>query len=416
MSSVSSPPAARLDPAGGKLAALVDLAALAASTDSAQLAALGAQLRHAGVTPRALAAWAGTARIAALPARLEAIGAPDTPATPAAAVLALLVGGAELHADAWRLPDALLAPLAPLATCDLVERAGDHLRARVAIVPLGAALLVCDRLDAAIDRDLVCWPDDSSHHLATAIPPGRRADWLDLGCGSAFAPLARPELAHRITGIDLNPRAVRYAQLGAALSGIAHIAVARGDIADPQAPAELVTCNAPMPDPDDVPAISHRPHAVAGPHDAGSLQAGADSIPAISHRPHAIAGAHASGSLHGSDSSAPPRSPRLRGALPEIWRHADRGFFERLWPALLRAVRPGGLIVVHGACDALQPALAAAPGERVLVRYTPDGVPGFAIAWWRPDAPARLVSTHRALTAERPHLDPRDRDDALAAP
>jgi len=33
------------------------------------------------------------------------------------------------------------------------------------------------RLDAPTERALVCWPDDSSHHLATAIPPGRRADW-----------------------------------------------------------------------------------------------------------------------------------------------------------------------------------------------------------------------------------------------
>lgn len=321
------------------------------------LAALGARLRDAGLTPRALAAWAGTARVSALPARLDALPAPETPA---AAVLALLVAGAELARERLRtVPDATIEQL---IACELLDREADRLRARVAIVPIASALLVCDRLDAAIERDLVCWPDDSSHHLATAIPAGRRAAWLDLGCGSAFASLARPELAGQIAGVDVNPRAVRYAALGAALSGIAHLTASLGDIGDAREAANLVTCNAPMPP--------------------------------------------------GNDRD-PTRGDRLRGAMPELWRSADPDFFARLWPALPRAVRPGGLIVVHGACSVVLPALEDAPGERVVVTYTPDGVPGFAIAWWRPDAPARLATARRGLTPDRPHLDPRDHDDAL---
>jgi len=314
------------------------------------MAALGAQLRDAGLHARALAAWAGTARVAALPARLETL-APAT--TPAAAVLALFVAGAEVARDRLRLPEAAIAAL---FAHELIEDVAGRLRARVAIVPLDATLVVCDRLDAPVERDLVCWPDDSSHHLATAIPPGRRADWLDLGCGSAFAPLARPELARRIVGIDVNPRAVRHARLGAALSGIAHVEACLGDIADPHEPAELVTCNAPMP--------------------------------------------------------GAPEAVRL-AYLPEVWRHAEPDFFARLWPALRRAVRPGGWIVVHAACSALVPALAEAPGERVVVTYTPEGAAGFAVAWWRPDGPVRLITARRALTPERPHVDARDREDAL---
>jgi methylase of polypeptide subunit release factors len=335
----------------------------AAPADLAELAALGAQLRDAGLAARALAAWAGTPRISALPARLEAMR--ESPATPAAAILALLVAGAEVARGALRtLPGAAIERL---IAWQLVEREGEQLRAHLAIVPLGAGLLVCDRLDAPIGRELVCWPDDSSHHLATAIPPGRRADWLDLGCGSAFAALARPELAARITGIDINPRAVSCARLGAALSGVAQLAAAPGDIADPHDPAELVTCNAPMP----------------------ALRAGAPR--------------DGDGGRH-----------RLRSVLPEVWRHADPDFFDRLAPALARAVRPGGLIVVHAARAALLPALADAPGERVIVSYTPEGTPDFAVAWWRPDAAPRLATGRRALTPDRPHLDPRDRDDALA--
>jgi SAM-dependent methyltransferase len=327
------------------------------AAEVAELAALGAQLRNAGLHARALAGWAGTARLSALPARFDALpaGAP----TPAAAVLALFVAGAEVARDRLRtLPDAAIDQL---AAWQLLDHNAGVLRARVAILPLGAALLVCDRVDAPVEHAVVCWPDDSSHHLATAIPPGRRARWRDLGCGSAFAPLARPELAHQIAGVDINPRAVRHARLGAALSGRSQLAISAGDIGDPHEPADLVTCNAPMPD--------------------------------------------------------PPADPdRVQTTIPEVWRRADPDFFPRLWPALACAVRPGGMAVVHAASAAILPALVDAPGERVVVTYTPDGVPGFAVAWWRPDAPPRLATARRALTPERPHLDPSDRDDALTQP
>jgi SAM-dependent methyltransferase len=338
----------RHDAAGG-LAATAMSAEPDPQASTAGLAALGGQLRDAGLTARAVAAWAGTARIAALPARLAAHR--EAPATPAAAILALLVGGAELARDRLAGRAALVAALIARG---MVEPRDDRLRATVAIVPLGQALLVCDRLDAPAERELVCWPDDSSHHLATAIPPGRRDAWLDVGCGSAFAALARPELAARIAGVDVNPRAVRHARLGAALSGLAHVTAEAGDAGEAQPPADLVTCNAPIPE------------------------------------------------------------PALGSTVPALWRYAEPALFDRLWPALRRAVRPGGMIVVHAASDAMLPALADADGERVIVTYTPAGVRGFAVAWWRPDAPARLVSAHRALSPDRPHLDPRDREDALA--
>ena len=324
-----------------------------ASPHDASLARIGACLRDAGLTARALAAWAGTSRIAALAARLDAIRA--RPATPAAGVLGVFVAGAELEATRLRVPAAVLDELAAHA---LIERAGELVRARVAIVPLGAALMVCDRADAPVARDRVSWPDDSSHHLATAVPVGRRARWLDVACGSGFAPLARPELAAQIVAVDLNERAVRLAELGARLSGIAQLACVAGDIGASHAPADLVTCNAPIP-----------PLALAE-----------DAAPGAAER----------------------------------WRYAEHGFFDRMWPALRRAVRPGGMIVVHAAQDALLAALGHADGERVVVTYTPADVRGFSIAWWRPDAPARFATTHRALSVARPHVDPADREAALA--
>ncbi|MBA3452484.1 MAG: methyltransferase domain-containing protein [Deltaproteobacteria bacterium] len=246
------------------------------------LRALGQRLVAAGLTPRALAAWSGTDRISSLPWKVSDLSARDP--VPAASGLALLVAGAELPLDRVRR-----LPIDELVAAGLVETIEDRVRARVAIVPLGASLLVCDRAECDDGVELVCWPDDSSVHLARALPPGRRSRWLDLGCGSAFAPLARPELATAIVGVDINPRAVEHARLGAGLSGIEHLRIERGDVLDDWGSAELVTCNAPIPDEPDA----------------------------------------------------------------AVWRSADAGFFVRLWSAARRSVAPGGEIIVHCTLSAI---------------------------------------------------------------
>jgi SAM-dependent methyltransferase len=246
------------------------------------VADLAPQLRASGLTPRALAAWAGTDRVAALPARVTALrGEP----LPAAIALSVFVAGGELAVDR-----ATGLPLDALLEAGLVELTAGRVRARVAIVPLGPSLIVCDRVDAPDSRERVSWPDDSSHHLAAAIPAGRRGRWLDLGCGSAFAQLARPELAVQLVGVDLNPRAVERARLGAALSGVAHLEVIERGVGELHIErAELVTCNAPLP--------------------------------------------------YGSDAA--------------IWRRADPGFFTQLWPAIAGHLAPNGLAVVHSTRHAI---------------------------------------------------------------
>jgi len=304
------------------------------------LAALGVQLRRAGLTEGALLAWSGTRRLSSLPWRLSGLAA--RPHVPAATALALFVAGAELGIDHARE-----LPIGDLVEAGLVVRTGDRLRATVAVLPLEAALLVCDRADAPDTENLVCWPDDSSHHLRSAIPPGRRERWIDLACGSAFAPLARPELGAEILCVDLNPRAVWCARLGAGLSGVRHLAVTEADIGAAHAPAQLVTCNAP----------------IAGDPDAA------------------------------------------------VWRRTDRSFFTRMWPAARACAAPGGEVITHTTFDAVPEDLA---GEAVTVVYTPPGERAYAITWWRPDADARRIVVQRELTTSRPHLDPRDRDDAMA--
>ncbi|HEY5952607.1 MAG TPA: methyltransferase, partial [Kofleriaceae bacterium] len=183
------------------------------------------------------------------------------------------------------------------------------------------------------------------------------ARWLDLGCGSAFAALLRPELAQQIVAADLNPRAVRYATLGCELSGLGHVTIVQADLADGVAPdlrgsCELVTCNAPIPEP----------------------------------------------------AGAPYRAR---------WRITDTTFIERLFVHARAFVAPDGMVVVHAALDALEPVLAELPGHRVVIAYTPEDVRGFAVAWWRPDGENRLVRARRPLTAMRPHLTHEDRIAAM---
>ncbi len=292
------------------------------------LRALGQRLVSAGLTPRALAAWSGTARIASLPWMVSGLSARDP--VPAAAALALLVAGVELPiARARRLP------LDELVAAGIVEHVADRVRARVAVVPLHASLLVCDRAECDDGVDLVCWPDDSSLHLASALPPGRRTRWIDLGCGSAFAPLARPELATAILGIDINARAVEHARVGAGLSGIQHLQIERGDIAADWGTAELVTCNAPIPDEPDA----------------------------------------------------------------AVWRSADAGFFGRLWSAARRCAAPGGEIVVHCTLTAIPGDLPGeqivvvytppSTKQFVVLWWRPDAPARRVVArrWMTPDRP-----------------------------
>ncbi|HEY3802058.1 MAG TPA: methyltransferase [Kofleriaceae bacterium] len=220
------------------------------------------------ITQRALAAWAGIDRISALdPVRLAAL-----PVTRASAELARFVAGVDVPL-AWIAPE-----LAELS------------QACVAILPTARGVIVCDRHDAADSPDRVCWPDDSSYHLARSIPAGRRASWLDLGCGSAFAMLERPELAERLVAVDVNPRAADFARRGAALSGVDRLEVIEADATtfDPGERFELVTCNPPIP-----------------------------------------------------------------GGGGPIWRGASTEIVRRMVANAGRLVAPGGLVVVHAALDVL---------------------------------------------------------------
>ena len=79
---------------------------------------------------------------------------------------------------------------------------------------------------------------------------------------------------------------------------------------------------------------------------------------------------------------------------------ARPALLERFWAAAPRLVAPGGELIVHS-IDLAPPEL---PGELVIARYTPDGVPGFAITAWRPSGPPGRRVVEIALTEAAPHV------------
>ena len=86
-----------------------------------------------------------------------------------------------------------------------------------------------------------------------AIPPRPRARWLDLGSGSAFAPLLRPEVAARDRRRRSQPaRDALRARSASRCSGISarRRSSRRADLArgHRRRAFDLVTCNAPIPD------------------------------------------------------------------------------------------------------------------------------------------------------------------------
>lgn len=319
------------------------------------LAALGHRLTALGLTERAVKQCFGIGALAQLPRALPHRADPGDKAPRAAAILWLLCAGRAFPLEAMR---ELLGPdLARLADLGVVAIDGGRVHARYALAPLGGGgIAVCDRLDHA-GADAVMWPDDSSHHLVGALPLARVGRWLDVGSGSAIAPLAAPGRATMIRASDLSPRAAELATLGLALTGLEHVTVRVGDLcAGAGGDWNLITFNAPIP----------------------------------------------------AEAGGPPGEPAHRRAP------AGARVLERFWAEAREAVAPNGEVIVHSWVPADPLALTAdLPGAVAVLRYAAE--PGFAITAWRPGAPASRRIVDVALTEAAPHVVRVDVDRALAA-
>jgi methylase of polypeptide subunit release factors len=127
--------------------------------------------------------------------------------------------------------------------------AADEVEPRARILPVGPVLLASD----GYSRD----GDDPSDYVATYTPTARVLDTLtprprveralDVGTGSGVHALLAAKHARRVIATDVNPRALAYTQLNAALNGLANVECRQGSLFDPVEGEtfDLITCNAP---------------------------------------------------------------------------------------------------------------------------------------------------------------------------
>ena len=182
---------------------------------------LGAQLREAGLDEPVLAELFGAAWTSEdVPLVLDRYRADD----PRAALVRLFVLGEPVPASSLPVPVELLV------TTDLAEVAEGVATARVRLAPFAGLLVAHDPPSA--DADVVTGVNAASRTLATLTVrrPVERA--LDLGTGSGVEALLASRHAAHVVATDVNPRALRLAELSAQLSG-ASLDLREGSLFEP---------------------------------------------------------------------------------------------------------------------------------------------------------------------------------------
>ncbi|MBU8858601.1 MULTISPECIES: methyltransferase domain-containing protein [unclassified Micromonospora] len=117
-----------------------------------------------------------------------------------------------------------------LDDCGLVVAAdSDLMESRVAVTEIQSRYLMSDRLFVNRDGDTEIlssrysvWPP-GEWTLVLRDRMARQPDWdkfLDVGCGAGCLALLAHDRYSRVVGIDLNPRAVAFATLNAAMNGV----------------------------------------------------------------------------------------------------------------------------------------------------------------------------------------------------
>ena len=112
---------------------------------------------------------------------------------------------------------------------------GDRVRSRARILPIGKVLLASD----GFSRD----GDDPADYVATYTPTARVLDSLtprprvdralDVGTGSGIHALLAAQHARHVIATDVNPRAIAYTELNAALNGLRNVECRRGSLFEP---------------------------------------------------------------------------------------------------------------------------------------------------------------------------------------
>jgi methylase of polypeptide subunit release factors len=126
---------------------------------------------------------------------------------------------------------------------------GERVVSRARILPIGKVLLASD----GFSRD----GDDPADYVATYTPTARVLDSLtprprvdralDVGTGSGIHALLAAQHARHVIATDINPRAIAYTELNAALNGLRNVECRRGSLFEPVEGEmfDLITCNPP---------------------------------------------------------------------------------------------------------------------------------------------------------------------------
>jgi len=132
---------------------------------------------------------------------------------------------------------------------DGLAEVGDQVVPHARLLPIGKLLLASD----GFSRDA----DDPADYVATYTPTARVLDSLtprprveralDVGTGSGIHALLAAQHAGQVIATDVNPRALAYTTLNAALNGLHNIECRQGSLFEPVEGETfgLVTCNAP---------------------------------------------------------------------------------------------------------------------------------------------------------------------------
>jgi SAM-dependent methyltransferase len=157
--------------------------------------------------------------------------------------IAVLVGGESLPAS--ELGILTSDEVTALVDGGFLERQGDRLRARLALLPVMGLLLASDRIDEA-GAEAVVMIDLSALSLGCSLP-ARIGSSLDVGCGAGLLALLCKRAGADALGSDIDRRSLEAAALNASINDLAP----RWFVSDlmkqvPSARFDVITFNAPL--------------------------------------------------------------------------------------------------------------------------------------------------------------------------
>ena len=136
-----------------------------------------------------------------------------------------------------------------LLALGLVSADGGNVRPRARILPVDDLLLAFDGFARGADDPIgyVAPFTPTASWLASLTPRRRGVSALDVGTGNGVHALLAARHHEHVIATDVNPRALAFTEINAALNGITNVETRLGSLFEPVAGErfDLITCNAP---------------------------------------------------------------------------------------------------------------------------------------------------------------------------